>query len=91
MASTIRKKVKDVTYVYEQTATYDAEKKQTIRKQVEYLYSEKAGKDIQILYGGSVNLNNYKKILSNENINGALIGGACLDVDGFSVMGRETY
>ena len=34
MASTIRKKVKDVTYVYEQTATYDAEKKQTIRKQV---------------------------------------------------------
>lgn len=64
---------------------------QTIRRQVEYLYSEKAGKEIQILYGGSVNLNNYKKILSNENINGALIGGACLDVDGFSVMGRETY
>ena len=63
----------------------------TIRKQVEYLYSEKAGKDIQILYGGSVNLNNYKKILSNESINGALIGGACLDVDGFTVMGRESY
>ena len=34
MASIIKRKIKGVTYVYEQTATYDAEKRQTVRKQV---------------------------------------------------------
>lgn len=62
-----------------------------IRKEIEYLYSEKAGKNINILYGGSVNLNNYKKILASEKLNGVLIGGACLDVDAFAVMCRENY
>ncbi len=64
---------------------------ETIRKEVEYLYSEKAGKELSVVYGGSVNLNNYKKILSNETVNGVLVGGACLDVDAFAVMCRENY
>ncbi len=64
---------------------------ETIRKEIENLYSAKAGKNLSIVYGGSVNLNNYKKILSNEAINGALIGGACLDVDAFAVICRENY
>lgn len=62
-----------------------------IRKEIELQYSPKAAKNISIIYGGSVNVNNYKKILSIENINGALVGGASLDVDGFSVMARENY
>ncbi len=64
---------------------------ETIRKEIEYLYSEKAGKGVTIIYGGSVNINNYKKIISNEAINGVLIGGACLDVDAFAVICRENY
>lgn len=62
-----------------------------IRKKIEYLYSAKAGKNITIVYGGSINTGNYKRILSCECLNGALIGGACLDVDGFAVICRETY
>ncbi len=62
-----------------------------IRKEIENLYSAKAAQNISIVYGGSVNLANYKKILGSENINGVLLGGACLDVDGFSIICREKY
>lgn len=40
-------------------------------------------KDIRILYGGSVKPSNAKEILSQENIDGVLVGGASLDVEGF--------
>ncbi len=62
-----------------------------LRKEIENLYSEKAAKKINIVYGGSINLSNYKRIISLESINGALIGGACLDVDGFAAICRENY
>lgn len=62
-----------------------------LRKEIENLYSEKAAKKINIVYGGSLNLSNYKKIISLDSINGALIGGACLDVDGFTAICRENY
>ena len=42
---------------------------------------ECVGKDIPILYGGSVNETNAKQLLSMPNINGALIGGASLKSD----------
>lgn len=64
---------------------------ETIRKEIEYMYSEKAGKKVSVLYGGSVNINNYKKLLGIECVNGALIGGASLDVDNFAVIARENY
>lgn len=63
----------------------------SIRKEIEYLYSEKAGKNTKIVYGGSVNMNNFKKILENQTVNGVLVGGACLDVDTFAVMCRENF
>lgn len=62
-----------------------------IRKEIENQYSAKAANSINVIYGGSVNINNYKKILSIDNINGVLVGGACLDVDNFVVMARENY
>lgn len=64
---------------------------ETIRNFVGELYSEKAGNGLNVIYGGSVSLTNYKKILSNENLNGVLIGGACLDVDNFALMCKEKY
>ena len=39
--------------------------------------------EVRILYGGSMNPQNAKDILSIENVNGGLIGGASLKVDDF--------
>jgi len=63
---------------------------ETIRKEIEYMFSAKAGKTVKVIYGGSVNLSNCKKIMANE-IDGALVGGACLDVDQFATMARENF
>ncbi len=64
---------------------------EVIRKEIEIQFSTKASKKITVVYGGSVGLNNYKKILSNESIDGVLIGATSLDVDAFSVIARENY
>lgn len=49
--------------------------------------SEMCGKDvankIRIQYGGSVKLNNIKELMSQKNIDGALIGGASLKAEDF--------
>ncbi len=42
-----------------------------------------AGEGIRILYGGSVKPANAKELLTIENVDGALIGGASLDPDEF--------
>lgn len=43
-----------------------------------------AGASIRILYGGSVKPDNAKKIVSLDNVNGVLVGGASLQADSFS-------
>ena len=40
--------------------------------------------NIQILYGGSVNVENAESLLSQSEIDGALVGGASLKTDDFS-------
>ena len=61
----------------------DAEKMcREIRDIINKNYGE-ISKDIRILYGGSVKPSNAKEILSQENIDGVLVGGASLDVEGF--------
>ena len=40
--------------------------------------------DVQVLYGGSVNLNNAQELINVPGVDGFLIGGASLDVDTFS-------
>ncbi len=39
---------------------------------------------ISVVYGGSVNLDNYKEIYSSNMVDGLLIGGASLDSDTFT-------
>lgn len=46
------------------------------------------GDDIPLLYGGSVKPSNAKDILSTENVNGALIGGAGLDMQSLAAIAR---
>ncbi|MGL4616690.1 MAG: triose-phosphate isomerase [Mycoplasmoidaceae bacterium] len=50
-----------------------------IRTKIKCLFGEEISDKIIILYGGSVNEKNGKEYLSQENIDGALVGGASLD------------
>lgn len=56
-----------------------------IREKVEALYAG-ASNDVSILYGGSVKPNNIATYLSQNNVDGALVGGASLTVESFSEM-----
>ena len=42
-----------------------------------------AAQDLRILYGGSVNPDNAQGLLEQADLDGALVGGASLDVDAF--------
>jgi triosephosphate isomerase len=59
-----------------------------IRKLVSELYGKVVAEEIRIQYGGSVKPENIKELLSKENIDGALIGGASLDPDKFIQMAK---
>lgn len=49
-----------------------------IRQELEKLYNEETAKKIRIQYGGSVKPANVKEIMSQSDIDGALVGGASL-------------
>lgn len=55
-----------------------------IRERLASLYGEETASEVRILYGGSVNAENAHDLLSMENIDGGLIGGASLNADEFS-------
>lgn len=55
----------------------------TIRKKIASLYNERTAESIRILYGGSVKPENIKELMSKEDVDGALVGGASLDVEKF--------
>jgi len=55
-----------------------------IRKEMESLANHEVAENIQILYGGSVNVENAESLLSQSEIDGALVGGASLKTDDFS-------
>lgn len=57
-----------------------------IRSVIKELYSAATSEIVRIQYGGSVNPKNIDELLSKENIDGALIGGASLDPDQFVYM-----
>ena len=54
-----------------------------IRKSIEHSFSKKAGEEIGVLYGGSINAKNISQIISCKGVNGVLVGGACLDCANF--------
>lgn len=55
-----------------------------IRKKVASLYSEELATGLRILYGGSVKPDNVDELMSQPDVDGALVGGASLKADGFS-------
>jgi triosephosphate isomerase len=54
-----------------------------IRGRMAQLYSSAVAEDVRVLYGGSVKGSNAGGIMSERDIDGALIGGASLDVEDF--------
>ncbi|MBA4397113.1 MAG: triose-phosphate isomerase [Syntrophus sp. (in: bacteria)] len=52
-----------------------------IRKLMEERYGAKSARLLPVLYGGSVNPGNIRNLMAQKDINGALVGGAGLDVD----------
>ena len=57
-----------------------------IRKIIKDLYDTKTSNKVRILYGGSVKPNNIKEYLYCDNIDGALVGGASLDVNSYKEL-----
>jgi triosephosphate isomerase len=58
-----------------------------IRKRLKDLSAELAS-ETAVLYGGSVKADNASALLGCEDIDGALVGGASLDADGFAKIAR---
>jgi triosephosphate isomerase len=59
-----------------------------IRERLERLYSREIAESIRIQYGGSVTPENIKGLMGQENIDGALVGGASLKAETFSKIVR---
>ncbi|MCL2444972.1 triose-phosphate isomerase [Candidatus Saccharibacteria bacterium] len=63
----------------------DAEKAvEMIREHIRHLYGKKAGDEVRVLFGGSVDGDNAAGYLGVKGVDGALVGGASLKVDAFN-------
>ncbi len=62
----------------------------TIRALIGRLYPGSFSSEIRILYGGSVKPDNAKALMSEKDIDGALIGGASLKPEGFTDIIKAT-
>ncbi|MFF4745393.1 triose-phosphate isomerase [Streptomyces sp. NPDC001268] len=54
-----------------------------IRSRLAELYGQEVADKVRIQYGGSVKANNVAAIMAQPDVDGALVGGASLDVDEF--------
>ena len=54
-----------------------------VRDVIREMYGDEAADGVRIQYGGSVKPDNIKEYMAQEDIDGALIGGASLKVDSF--------
>ena len=87
------KQVENIIVAYEpiwaigtgKTATSEDanEMTKTIREKIANIYGQNIANRVIIQYGGSVKASNAKELFSMSDIDGALVGGASLDVDEF--------
>ena len=59
-----------------------------IRGALAGLYGEGWAREVPLLYGGSVTLDNVAEYASQPNVNGALVGGASLNAESFVAIAR---
>jgi triosephosphate isomerase len=55
-----------------------------IRKLLTAMFSDKVARRVRIQYGGSVKPSNARELMSQPDVDGALVGGASLDIRSFS-------
>jgi triosephosphate isomerase len=63
-----------------------AEAHRFLRRLARQQFGESAAEGIRILYGGSVKPDNVGALMAQEEIDGALVGGASLKVDSFTAL-----
>lgn len=61
-----------------------------IREQVAAMYDRSLAQSARILYGGSVTAENTVEFASQEQVDGALVGGASLNAEAFAAIVRRT-
>ena len=54
-----------------------------VRSVIREMYGSVVAEEIRILYGGSVKPSNIEELMSKENIDGGLVGGASLEAESF--------
>jgi triosephosphate isomerase len=59
-----------------------------IREQISSAYGARAGAAVRVLYGGSVKSGNIAPIMAQQDVDGALVGGASLDATEFAAICR---
>lgn len=57
-----------------------------VRDEVRVVFGEAAANAVRVQYGGSVKPDNIAEYMSQEDVDGALIGGASLEVDSFKAI-----
>jgi triosephosphate isomerase len=65
-----------------------ADAHRAIRNEVRAKFGKEAAEAVRILYGGSVKPDNVKRLMTEEEIDGALVGGASLDPKSFAAIVR---
>jgi triosephosphate isomerase len=55
-----------------------------IRKRIEKLFDETVARRVRIQYGGSVKASNARELMGQPDVDGALVGGASLEIRSFS-------
>lgn len=61
-----------------------------IRDLVVKLYNKEAAGSLRIQYGGSVKPENIAELIQQPDVDGALVGGASLNIDSFSAIVKKT-
>ncbi len=61
---------------------------EVVRETVRGIADSTVAEAVRVLYGGSVNAGNIKDFMAKRHIDGALVGGASLDPDGFAAIVR---
>ena len=68
------------------TPAIAADAHRVIRKQAALALGDEAAQKLRILYGGSIKPDNAKALMSQEEIDGGLVGGASLDPKSFAAI-----
>jgi len=74
------------------TAAQAGEAHAHIRKRLRQWFGGDAADRCHIVYGGSVKPDNIRELIAEEDVDGALVGGASLDVRGFTeIVSRSRH